>query len=169
MSFTKRKFATLSSHNRFKKAAQILHQYAAKAPDNYVKEIIQWLNQFEKTNFFIPKDSHSCGILAHQLLQIIEDYSDYSKENLYDKESHIPTKKNSILLHDIRSPYNAGAITRTAAAFGWEKVILSGITPPSSKAQFKKTAMNAKIHIYETNNWLETINQHREKLHNRWN
>lgn len=35
----------------------------------------------------------------------------------------------SILLHDIRSVYNAGAIFRTADAIGITKIFLTGITP----------------------------------------
>ena len=38
-----------------------------------------------------------------------------------------------VLLDDIRSPFNVGAILRNSEAFGVEKVILCGITPDPSK------------------------------------
>ena len=37
--------------------------------------------------------------------------------------------KLTVVLHNIRSTYNVGAILRTAEGFGVEKVILSGYTP----------------------------------------
>lgn len=37
--------------------------------------------------------------------------------------------KLTLVLHNIRSTYNVGAILRTAEGFGVEKVILSGVTP----------------------------------------
>lgn len=46
-----------------------------------------------------------------------------------------------LLLHNIRSQYNVGAILRTADAVGVEKVILSGYTPTPDQKGVKKTAL----------------------------
>lgn len=55
-----------------------------------------------------------------------------------------------ILLHDIRSVYNAGAIFRTADAIGASKIYLSGYTPApldrfgNPRGDFAKSALGAE-------------------------
>ena len=49
-------------------------------------------------------------------------------------------KELSLILHDIRSAYNVGAIFRTADGAGVSKIYLSGYTPiPVDKAKLYKT------------------------------
>lgn len=46
-----------------------------------------------------------------------------------------------LLLHNVRSQYNVGALMRTADAVGIEKVVLSGYTPRPEQSGVKKTAL----------------------------
>lgn len=46
-----------------------------------------------------------------------------------------------LVLHNIRSQYNVGAILRTADAVGVQKVILSGYTPQPEQGGVRKTAL----------------------------
>ncbi|MEK7596524.1 MAG: TrmH family RNA methyltransferase [Patescibacteria group bacterium] len=59
-------------------------------------------------------------------------------------------KEISLLLHNIRSVYNVGAIFRTADAMGVSKIILSGYTPTpvdrfgNARGDFAKCALGAE-------------------------
>lgn len=59
-------------------------------------------------------------------------------------EAH-PERKISVLLDNIRSAYNVGAIFRTTDGVGAEHVYLCGITPnPQENPAVKKTALGAE-------------------------
>jgi len=49
-----------------------------------------------------------------------------------------------IIAHDIRSLYNVGSIFRNAAAFGVEKVFLTGITGTPPRKEIAKVALGAE-------------------------
>lgn len=83
-----------------------------------------------------------------------------------------------LILHNIRSILNVGAILRTAEGLGVEKVIFSGYTPtplPVSKelphiaenitAKIHKTALGAEAYLdlAATDNILQTLENYREK------
>ena len=61
-----------------------------------------------------------------------------------------PTYSLYIMLHDLRSVYNVGAIFRTADAIGAEKILLSGTTPApvdrfgKSRKDFSKSALGSE-------------------------
>lgn len=87
--------------------------------------------------------------------------------------------KNMLLLHNIRSTYNVGAIFRTAEGFGVNKIILSGYTPypeqPDDERlphlrqkitqQIAKTALGAEklVKNQYIANPIEVINSTRKK------
>jgi tRNA G18 (ribose-2'-O)-methylase SpoU len=55
-------------------------------------------------------------------------------KTIRQRKTHIKPKKNdkisfSLLLHNIRSTHNVGAIFRTADAIGVSKIYISGYTP----------------------------------------
>lgn len=68
--------------------------------------------------------------------------------------------KKYVILHDIRSAYNVGAIFRTADAAGVVKMFLSGYTPTPhdrfgrTQAEIQKTSLGAS----ETVEWEQTNN-----------
>lgn len=81
--------------------------------------------------------------------------------------------KMALVLHNIRSTYNVGAILRTAEGLGIEEVVLSGYTPRYNDAkllphlreklnhQIAKSALGAEelvqqIHVEDLLAWLET-------------
>lgn len=57
----------------------------------------------------------------------------------------------TILLHNIRSQYNVGAIMRTADAVGIEEVICSGYTPIPEQSGVQKTALKS----LQTLHWMQ--------------
>jgi tRNA G18 (ribose-2'-O)-methylase SpoU len=63
-----------------------------------------------------------------------------------------------LVLDNIRSAYNVGAIFRTADAVGVQQIYLCGITPePESNAAIHKTALGAEAVLpwqYHPNGWL---------------
>ncbi len=84
--------------------------------------------------------------------------------------------KLSVVLHNIRSTYNVGAILRTAEGLGIEKVVFSGYTPrynnpqllPHLRAklnhQIEKSALGAEKlvpseHVEDLESWLEAQGQ----------
>ena len=52
-----------------------------------------------------------------------------------------------VLLHNVRSGYNAGAVTRSAECLGFSRVLLSGFTPGPENAAFRAAAMGAESWI----------------------
>lgn len=62
------------------------------------------------------------------------------------RQGRIPV---TILLHNIRSQYNVGAIMRTADAVGIEELICSGYTPIPDQSGVQKTALKS----LETLHW----------------
>lgn len=50
----------------------------------------------------------------------------------------------SVLLENIRSKFNVGSIFRTAEAFAFERVILTGFTPQLPDKEISKTAIGAE-------------------------
>ena len=53
-----------------------------------------------------------------------------------------------VILHNIRSAYNVGAIFRTADAVGVEKIYLTGYTPnPDKDKKIEKTALGAEKYV----------------------
>ncbi|MBI4836642.1 MAG: TrmH family RNA methyltransferase [Candidatus Abawacabacteria bacterium] len=78
-------------------------------------------------------------------------FSELSAET-FNRKGKLPLV---LVLHNIRSQYNVGAILRTADAAGVEKVIISGYTPKPEQSGVKKTALRGLEGI----NWVmsETI------------
>jgi tRNA G18 (ribose-2'-O)-methylase SpoU len=54
-----------------------------------------------------------------------------------------PKKKILVILENVRSGHNIGAVFRTADAFLIEKIILTGITPTPPHPEIQKTALGA--------------------------
>ena len=52
-----------------------------------------------------------------------------------------------IILDNIRSAQNVGAIFRTAESAGVTKIFLSGITPNPPRHEIEKTALGATLHL----------------------
>ncbi len=50
----------------------------------------------------------------------------------------------AVVLDDVRSQYNVGAVFRTADAFAVEKILLTGITATPPTAEIHKTALGAE-------------------------
>ncbi len=74
-------------------------------------------------------------------------FSELSAETT-GRKGRIPV---TILLHNIRSQYNVGAIMRTADAVGIEEVICSGYTPTPDQSGVQKTALKS----LETLRWVQ--------------
>ena len=67
-----------------------------------------------------------------------------------DKKS---VKNKCLILHNVRSVYNAGAIFRTADAVGIDKIYISGYTPAPVdrfgrvRSDFHKSALGAEMNV----------------------
>lgn len=64
-----------------------------------------------------------------------------------------------VILDNIRSAHNVGAILRTCDAMGIKEVYLCGITPDESNPKVKKTSLGAEenIKIHHTKDVLEAV------------
>ena len=65
-----------------------------------------------------------------------------------------PFRDFTLILDNVRSVYNVGAIFRTAIGLGLNHVYLCGITPTPKHKQFKKTSLGAENFI----NWEKSLN-----------
>lgn len=52
-----------------------------------------------------------------------------------------------LLLDNIRSMNNVGAIFRSADGAGWDRIILTGYTPTPPRQQISKTALGAEVSV----------------------
>ena len=65
-----------------------------------------------------------------------------------------PFREFTLILDNVRSVYNVGAIFRTAIGLGLNHVYLCGITPTPKHRQFSKTSLGAENFI----NWEKSLN-----------
>jgi len=56
-------------------------------------------------------------------------------------------KQLSVLLHDVRSLHNVGAVFRNADAFSISEVFLTGFTPAPPRPEISKTAIGAEKYV----------------------
>ena len=162
MSFTKQKFLKLSRENKIKKVIfAIKDLLESKKELEYTKSLLVWLNEFEDFSYDLPKDHYEWGILLNTLQNQIKTENQFIEDKCYD-DTNIEriTFPIKLILHDIRSPFNVGAIFRTSEALGVEEIILSGITPtPENNNKINKTIKNSQVSYIYSENIIETINQ----------
>lgn len=65
-----------------------------------------------------------------------------------------PSNEFTLILDNVRSVYNVGAIFRTAVGLGLNQVYLCGITPTPKHKMFAKTSLGAETFI----NWEKSLN-----------
>ncbi len=92
-------------------------------------------------------EDHTFGVRCPQCLGetelILTRALGVDHQNVQVKKSiHI-----SVLLDNIRSAWNVGAILRSADGFGFEHAFLCGITPTPEQEAVKKTALGAENHV----------------------
>ena len=83
---------------------------------------------------------------------VIKEIIDTTKDYRVAHEGNIPL--NIVLILDnIRSIFNVGAIFRTAIGFGLHSVYLCGITPTPENIKLRKTSLGAENKlIWQKNN-----------------
>ena len=72
--------------------------------------------------------------------------SDFSTAFAVDP-SGLPRKDLAVLIDNVRSPFNIGSIIRTAEAFGFSEVVLSGMAAVSDEKKVLRAAMSADSHL----------------------
>ncbi len=101
-----------------------------------------------------PKIS-SLSKIRYEIMDICKiSYCENDFENYYNFNSYNIDKMNfniSVLLSDIRSPFNIGSIIRSSECFGFKKVFLYGI---SNEAPQKKISKSSKF----AENFLDIVN-----------
>ncbi len=82
-----------------------------------------------------------CGETMHVV-------ADYQSNQVINQDTPVVKRSMVILMDNIRSAYNVGAIIRTADGLGAKKLYLCGITPtPDTSDAVIKTALGAEINI----------------------
>jgi len=160
MSFTKNKFLSLSKSNKIKKTIFAIKDLIEQRKDeDYPKTLLEWLKESENLDNDLPKNYYEWGILLNRLQSLIKLENEFIEDICYDdpKKERIlfPIK---LILNDIRSPFNVGAIFRTSEAFGVSEIILSGITPtPENNSKVLKTSKNSEIFYSFSDNIIDKI------------
>ena len=105
-------------------------------------------------SIFCPKCNSAAT--TREIIDLSRDFRDDTKPNL---SVDIIT-----ILDNIRGVYNTGSIFRTAVGFGFERMVLCGITPSPNHRNFGKTSMGAEDFIrWDTsNNCLESCRQQKQ-------
>lgn len=143
MSFTEEKFVLLKRYDRIKKAIFILQKYNDANQDE-VQNVLLWLKKYE--NFDLYNEIRAETALE-KLLSILKVENNFIEDAPFDDKSAVRrTLPYSILLEDIRSPFNVGSIMRSAESFCVEKVFLTGITPiPGLNEKLNKTLKGSNV------------------------
>lgn len=82
-----------------------------------------------------------CPRCSAQMDLVVESHQNYDCV----PQSEMPIRKLEVILDNVRSAYNVGAIFRTADGVGVAKVHLCGITPvPTHNPSMSKTALGAE-------------------------
>ena len=87
--------------------------------------------------------------------------SDFSTPFTADSPD-LPRRNLIVLVDNVRSPFNIGSIIRTAEAFGFREIVLTGIAAASNQKKVLRAAMSADNHLKilrlsglpETTSWL---------------
>ena len=136
---TKKKLSTLKERTRLRKISMILHE-AAVASKNGQEVDLEYINDILPLAYFPSVDLSSVdsGLEPYALAFRLEDMSqnllarlgaepsdwDFRDESGNLDVSHRVVQDKILVLDRIRSPYNVGAIFRSAEAFGISRIIL---------------------------------------------
>jgi len=96
----------------------------------------------------LPINCPICGSAA-----LIKETIDLTKE-YRDNNNWEPFSEFTLIIDNVRSVYNVGAIFRTAIGLGLNHVYLCGITPTPKHMKFTKTSLGAENFII----WKKSLN-----------
>ncbi len=158
MSFTQKKFQSLSPLNQKKKFAFAIREYLEnKQPLEYVQTMLSWMDVNE-----MPANNREWQLLHQRLVQEIENSGQQVDVRLFDGEAS-DNGEGIIILDNIRAPYNVGGIMRSAEAFHAAKVVMCGITPTIDNAKVRRSAMNVPIETKYFEQTLDAVRHYREQ------
>ena len=89
-------------------------------------------------------ESHPFGERCPNCLGITEQVSSHQLNHQPDSIAIEPKTHLEVLLDNVRSAWNVGAIFRTADGLGVKKIYLCGITPTPENDSVRKTALGAE-------------------------
>lgn len=147
MSFTERDYKMLSYDNRIKKLVFTIKEFFnGKHDEEYVLWLIDMFNRTEELKLQVPKSMYDWNNLYSYLVELLLKENKFLSPSLFDDQNRERRELSlKILLDNIRSPFNVGAIARTAEAFAVEELIVTGITPVLDDKKVQKTAMGVNL------------------------
>lgn len=159
LSFTEEKFYSLSRDNRIKKVIFAIREYLFGRKDiSYTAAIIGWLQHYEKDITLSSTDEINYPQLLKQLIDLLQQENPFTEVYPLDREESFKVLDIAVILNNIRSPYNVGAIIRNCDAFGVKEVIMTGFTPiVADNKLINKTARYASISSSYQQSIIETI------------
>lgn len=163
MSFSQKKFLSLSLLNQKKKLAYSIRQYLdGRQPLSYISGMLGWYRQTVGSGIAEPCGCRDWQMLHERLVQEIESTGQYNDIRLFDGVAD--TDGNGIIILDnIRAPYNAGGIMRSAEAFHAAKVVMCGITPTTQNAKTVRSAMNVPIQTEYYERTIEAVTHYQRQ------
>ena len=131
---TVKKLSTLKERTRLRKISMILHQAAVDAK-NVVDVDLQYINEVSAlAGFSVVDEALQGASLAFRLEDMSQELLarlgaepsdwDFTDDEGKLDESERVVQDKILILDRIRSPYNVGAIFRSAEAFGIKRIIL---------------------------------------------
>jgi len=150
--FTEKKFKSLATPLRCRKAAKILKD-AEQALQKGCPVDIPYLNMILRTALEeseVALENTSQGILLRTInsykYKVLEKAGIQVADWDMALDTEIPGAMRTVFpiavyLEDIRSPFNVGSIFRSAESFGFKEVLLSPDTPTPDQSRAKRSAM----------------------------
>lgn len=159
---TVKKLSTLKERTRLRKISMILHEAAVSARNgkevdlDYINEVLSLVGFAEVAELPEPPEVASAAELTNLagLAFTLEDYSqailaklgaepsdwDFRDEDGNLDSTHRVVQDKVLVLDRIRSPYNVGAIFRSAEAFGISRIILVEGTASPEHVRAQRTS-----------------------------
>ncbi len=159
MAFTEKEFAGFNREYRLKKVVYALQRYVTDNQNfDYIAELMQWFNHYEGFAFEVLQDVDAMQLLLQQLKQQLFTINPFLEQHLFDKSGEVIKVPVTVMLDNVRTPFNVGSILRSAEAFAVEKIVLTGMSPtPQNNSKVAKSQKNAAIDYEYFENTIDAV------------
>ena len=180
MKFSESKFFSFSFENQIKILLDFISDIEKAWQDvvkrkNLLIEFAKCLSYLKRPHFPIQENNFNPDIELNEFFDLVmpfvhefgnglkdTDIIVYSSDGLRKAKEKIPL---FLILDNLRSVFNVGALFRTAECFGVQKIFLCGYTPTPENPKLRKTSMGTEKHIeWEHLPQFENVLNHLHKM-----
>ncbi len=150
MSFSQKKFRSFSTEKQKKKLFDLLQQIENCWDDISTRQ--EKIAEYNRLNFIADSDFSKVDFcnkrtFFYSLAELENSHQIYKRDyQILNKDGEKSSRKSEklplvLILDNLRSAFNVGAILRTAECFNIQKVCFCGVTPDLQNPKVQKTSM----------------------------